>query len=247
MLLAKNPPSTDSISPGFSYISDSEFSFSSEGKKTLPSTKKNFLFSDLTDLPLDLSYPQFNATTKETFIQMDVSGSESSLFTSFITFFVERIKNYVTDSDAPLQSEELRKLVDTINSVYDQLNVEEVLQDIKFDLISELEEIAVECKAPDWDGYDALPIEPRTLELAKRFVYALPEELPLPEAAPEPDGSISLDWIWSNDRVFSLSIGKTDELSYAWIDNGDRGYAVAKFDGKSVPKRVIETIRVFLL
>ena len=41
------------------------------------------------------------------------------------------------------------------------------------------------------------------------FIRALLDDLPLPEFAPEPDGSISPDWIQSRNRLFSISVGST--------------------------------------
>ena len=77
-----------------------------------------------------------------------------------------------------------------------------------------------------------------------RIVRALPDYLPLPEFTPEPDGSISLDWIMSRSRVFSLSAGRNSRLAYAWLDGSDKGQGVAYFDGEVVPPMVLLAIRM---
>jgi hypothetical protein len=74
-------------------------------------------------------------------------------------------------------------------------------------------------------------------------VRALPDNIPLPEFTPEPDGSISLDWIRSRNRVVSLSIGQSNRLAYAWLDGADRGHTVVHFDGQNVPSRVLNDIK----
>src|SRR5262245_1333218 len=71
--------------------------------------------------------------------------------------------------------------------------------------ISQLTALAAECAAQGWDGYDSAPIDRVAISLAVRFLRALPDGLPLPEFAPEPEGSVSLDWIDSRNRMFSLS------------------------------------------
>ncbi len=109
--------------------------------------------------------------------------------------------------------------------------------------LSQLAALATECAALGWDGGDAAAIDPAAILLARHFVRALPENMPLPEFAPEPDGSISLDWIQSRDRLFSLSIGRSNRLAYAWLDGTDSGHGVARFDGKTIPPRVIDEIR----
>lgn len=109
--------------------------------------------------------------------------------------------------------------------------------------LSELIALATECSEPGWNGDDAAAIDPTSITLAERFIRALPAGIALPEFAPEPDGSISLDWIQSRTRMFSLSIGRSNRLAYAWIDGGDKGHAVAHFDGRAVPLRILEDIR----
>lgn len=108
--------------------------------------------------------------------------------------------------------------------------------------LSRLTALATECAENGWDGQDAAGIDPIAVRTAERFIRALPEDLPLPEFAPDPDGSISLDWIAARNRLFSLSIGGNDRLAYAWLDGTDRGHGVARFDGQNVPARVVEGI-----
>ena len=108
--------------------------------------------------------------------------------------------------------------------------------------LSELAAMATECSNQGWDGAAAAAIDANAVESAKRFVRVLPNGTPLPEFAPEPDGSISLDWIQSRSRLLSLSIGPSNRLAYAWLDGADKGHAVARFDGQNVPPRVLEAI-----
>ncbi len=105
--------------------------------------------------------------------------------------------------------------------------------------ISRLVALAIECADEDWDGNGAAAIDPVAVVNTKRFLRALPGRVPLPELAPEPDGSISLDWIWSPDRLFSLSIGRGNRLAFAWMEGTDSGHAVARFDGHTVPQLIV--------
>lgn len=112
--------------------------------------------------------------------------------------------------------------------------------------ISQLTALANECAQEGWDGNDATAISSLAVSKATAFVRALPDDVPLPEFAPEPDGSVSLDWIQSRTRLFSLSVGTSDRLAYAWLDGADKGHAVARFDGESIPSRVLEGIKAIL-
>lgn len=108
--------------------------------------------------------------------------------------------------------------------------------------ISQLWELVEGCARPDWDGAGALPVSERAAAQAEEFIALLPSSLPVPEVAADPDGSISLDWMPSRARLFSLSIGEGDRLPYAWIDGSDKGHGVARFDGERIPPRIIAGI-----
>ena len=112
--------------------------------------------------------------------------------------------------------------------------------------ISKLRAMEIECADEGWDGNGAYPINLLALQNAENFIRVLPEAVPLPEYAPEPDGSISLDWIVSRHRLFSVSIGAGNRLAYAWLDGSDTGHGVAHFDGLTVPERVLDGIQSIL-
>ena len=108
--------------------------------------------------------------------------------------------------------------------------------------ISKLRSLASECAQEGWDGDQAAAIHPAAVINTERLLRALPQSVPLPELAPEPDGSLSLDWIQSKTRLFSLSVGAGNRLAYAWLDGTDKGHGVASFDGERIPQRVLEGI-----
>lgn len=78
--------------------------------------------------------------------------------------------------------------------------------------------------------------------IVEEFIRALPDDVPLPEFALDPDGAVSLDWAASSHRRFSLSIGDTRRLALAWIDGTASGYAVEYFDGLTIPSLVLSRI-----
>lgn len=108
--------------------------------------------------------------------------------------------------------------------------------------ISKLRALAMECREDNWDGDGADMIDSRAVSNAEAIVRALPNGVPLPEFASEPDGSVSLDWIQSRTRQFSISVGRNQRLAYAWLDGTDSGHGVASFDGSTIPQRILEGI-----
>jgi hypothetical protein len=109
--------------------------------------------------------------------------------------------------------------------------------------ISQIWALAAECSESQWDGGSSEAISSGAAALASELIRALPDDVPLPEFAPEPDGSISLDWIQSRTRLFSLSVGTSDRLAYAWMDGTDRGRGVERFNREVAPPGILDVIR----
>lgn len=139
-------------------------------------------------------------------------------------------------------SSEARALQQSAVQVVDSFERSEALFGVKAVAITELWNMANECANADWDGNGASPVEKATVFNAVAFVRALPGRMILPEFSPEPDGSISLDWIMSRTRVFSISVSPRDRLAYAWLDGSDRGHGVATFDRNMIPQRILDGI-----
>lgn len=133
----------------------------------------------------------------------------------------------------------------TINAVAGLLESRERSQSLfgkKGLAISAIRELAVECSSDDWDGYGATAIDSSVVRNAEEFIRVLPDNLPVPEVSPEPDGSISLDWIRTPNQVVSVSIGSTNRLAFAWLDGSERGHSVLNFDGSTIPHRILSSI-----
>ena len=70
----------------------------------------------------------------------------------------------------------------------------------------QLDEVFEECSSEGWDGERAKPISEEVLECAKRFLSLFPLGIEAPEVGAEPDGSITLEWYRSPNKVVSISI-----------------------------------------
>ena len=147
------------------------------------------------------------------------------------------------DSAVSSEAQDAREVACTVVESAEQ---SQVLFGEKAGALSQLWAIATECRDADWDGSGATAINTMAVQNTEDFIRALPSDIPIPEFAPEPDGSISLDWIESRTRMFSLSVGATLRLAFAWLDGTDRGHGVARFDRESVPSRVLEGIRAIV-
>ena len=113
----------------------------------------------------------------------------------------------------------------------------------KAKLIMQTHGLGGECAEQGWEGNGASAVSKAAVPLSEAFVLALPDGVPLPEFALEPDGSISLDWIQSRSRLFSVSLGASGRLAFAWLDGANRGHGAALFDGKRVPPEILEGVK----
>jgi hypothetical protein len=140
-------------------------------------------------------------------------------------------------------SSEARAAQKAATDVVESAERSQVLFGEKAAALSQLWALVADCGEANWDGAGASPIDERAAQNAGDVVRALPADIPMPEFAPEPDGAVSLDWIESRSRFFSVSVGDGSRLAYAWLDGSDRGHGVARFDGEKIPMRVLEGIR----
>jgi len=108
--------------------------------------------------------------------------------------------------------------------------------------LADLDKLVQECATPDWDAHGATPAHGSAARRAARLLRVLPAGLPAPEIGPEPDGSISLDWMCSRQKLLSVSVGTGDRLACAWVAGSHRGHEVVRFDGKLAPQRLLRCL-----
>jgi hypothetical protein len=79
----------------------------------------------------------------------------------------------------------------------------------------QLFEVFKECSSMGWDGEQAKPISVEVLQNAERFLSSFPLGMEAPEVGAEPDGSITLEWYRSPNKVISISINPDGWMYYA--------------------------------
>lgn len=106
-----------------------------------------------------------------------------------------------------------------------------------------LREAYQECSVPNWDGYGAAPLHAAAYEEAIAFLNALPAQIPVPDIAPEPDGSIGFEWNNGPNRLLAVSVSGKGFIVYAGIlGKGNKSHGTENFDG-TIPGVVLAAIR----
>jgi hypothetical protein len=113
--------------------------------------------------------------------------------------------------------------------------------------LAALHAVGRECSVEGWDGDGAVGVSPLALQRAADVIRAMPDGLVLPEFAAEPDGAVSLEWAVARHRRFMMSVGEGDRIAFAWVDGTDRGHGVARFDGFTIPSRVLGALESIVL
>ena len=113
------------------------------------------------------------------------------------------------------------------------------------EMIERLFEARQEHAINNWDGYGAKAIDEQSYQNAIRFILSLSPDIPAPEIGVEPDGEVVFEWYGGKRKVFSISMGSRNELTYAGLYGISKTYGVEHFY-ESIPNTILDNIsRVF--
>ncbi|MGH8226510.1 MAG: hypothetical protein ACREU3_01180 [Steroidobacteraceae bacterium] len=105
-----------------------------------------------------------------------------------------------------------------------------------------IEELADECREPNWDGYGANAVDTAAKAQAQRFVDLLPHRLPAPDPVPDPDGEIALTWDFGPGHILTIAIGADGTLTYAGLlGGGVKRHGVERL-GATIPKAILQAL-----
>ena len=99
-----------------------------------------------------------------------------------------------------------------------------------------------ECKQPNWDGYNALPVSQDVLRNMYTFLEALPFGFPGPSIGADPHGHLSVEWYRSPRRVLSVSVSDDDLLHYAALLGSSNTCGTETYFGE-VPESILNLVR----
>ena len=108
----------------------------------------------------------------------------------------------------------------------------------------ELNEVAIDTRIDNWDGYGAKKISKGSYLSAKKFLESLPANLEMPEISVHPDGEVSFDWYKKKGFMLSISISEDDEIAFAYRFGLSKNYG-KEYYGDVIPKAILEKITQF--
>jgi hypothetical protein len=107
---------------------------------------------------------------------------------------------------------------------------------------TELMELWDDCKTPSWDGYNAFPVEEKTVKNTWDVIKALPLGYPLPSFGAEPDGHITLEWYLNPCWILSVSVSPEGYLYYAALF-GDSTINGTEYFLGYIPTKILDLIK----
>lgn len=114
------------------------------------------------------------------------------------------------------------------------------LQKSAFD---ELEDVRVQATRHNWDNLGSAPLDEPTYQIAKRFLWAIPTNLPAPEVTADRDGEANFDWFGKLGKNFSVSLRKDGRLAYAGQFSTTRRVSGTDNFDDTVPQEILVWVK----
>jgi hypothetical protein len=139
-------------------------------------------------------------------------------------------------------SDEARYIDKATRDCQRHLRTSKVLRDADA-VKDELATVYEECRVPNWDGFQAMPVVQDTLRNAYVLLESLPLGIPSPSIGAEPDGHLTLEWHRSANRTLSVSVDGEGNLHYAALIGPNQRFGKEAFFGES-PNVILDLIRL---
>lgn len=106
-----------------------------------------------------------------------------------------------------------------------------------------IDQAETEFSRANWNGEGALPVSRESLNTARNFVMALPEDfVEEPGISAFQDGTLSLTWE-GEKSICTLSMEKDNWINYAMNDDSGVDYGKRRFENGIIPDRILDLIR----
>lgn len=116
----------------------------------------------------------------------------------------------------------------------------------RHDRINALLDLDPRYREANWNGEGADPIPAEAFEEAHKFLRKLPTDLPLPDANPEPDGYLGLEWYANKRLLYVVSFNGQGALSCSGLIGQSKVYGTYYMD-EGIPSDILKDIARILL
>lgn len=103
------------------------------------------------------------------------------------------------------------------------------------DAISEMSELILECSQPNWDGYNANPLDFESLIKGTQFLASIPFVIPFSSFFVHTDGRFGIR-LQNQGSSMSICVDRNNNVSYAGLLNDEEVMGTFVFNGESLAK-----------
>lgn len=134
------------------------------------------------------------------------------------------------------------------------VEIQEATMNLKFDfarsvtfgehIAKMLDSLIIACEEysrENWDGYNAKAINMESYRNAVNFALSLPFNIPNPDIYVAPNGEVTFEWYEGKRKIFTISIGKENELTFAGLYGASKEYGV-EYIIQDIPESILERI-----
>lgn len=111
----------------------------------------------------------------------------------------------------------------------------------------ELEDVRLEANRFNWDNLGSAPLDNPTYQIAKRFLWVFPADLPPPEIAVDRDGEVNFDWFGKAGKNFSISLRHDGQLAFAGQFSATRRVSGMDTFDDTVPQEITGWVKTLFL
>lgn len=102
-----------------------------------------------------------------------------------------------------------------------------------YPLHDQLIEVFENASLPNWDGKGSMPVDRKTLILAKELVESLPMAYRTPTICGEPDGHVELEWYVHPRQILTVSVNPDGRLHWAALIGEEDPRGSCRFYGET--------------
>jgi hypothetical protein len=109
-------------------------------------------------------------------------------------------------------------------------------------LISELDNLMMDCCQPDWDGHGAKAVSPEAYRIAQSLIRSLPVGFHRPLLSADPDGCVTFKWRTLPRRIVMVSVHPDYRIDFAALFGNETHDGTKPFFDK-LPEVICDLVR----
>ncbi len=109
-------------------------------------------------------------------------------------------------------------------------------------LLSELDNLMLDCFQSDWDGHGAQAVSPEAYRIAQSLIRSLPAGFHRPVLSADPDGCVTFKWRTLPRRIVMVSVHPDYRIDFAALFGNEKLHGTKPFFDR-IPEDICNLVR----